>query len=301
MNLDEVDRALFAELRRDGRASFESLGAAVGLSRTAARARVRQLLDAGVLHIEAIAHPAIAGHTTFGHLFVQVAGASSRAVAQDIAELDTAPFVSVVAGRSSVVAEVRTSGLSGLHTSVERIRALPGVLTVDTVTYTEVVKDAHLPPGDGEVVERFALDDRDRRLLDLLRTDARMPYADLADAVGLSRPATRTRVLRMLRNGVVTVTGLVSPTAVGDSEMCGFQAHLASADGETVEAVAALPAVHFLARAVGRCDLIGTIIAPSRGEVADVLDRIRQLDGVRGLEAWWHLELVKERYSSATE
>lgn len=301
MNLDAVDRALFAELRRDGRASFESLGAAVGLSRTSARERVRQLLDAGVLHIQAIVHPAIAGHTTFGHLFVEVADASSRAVARDIAELDAAPFVSVVAGRSSVVAELRTSGLGGLRTAVERIRALPGVATVDTVTYTEVVKDAHLPPGDVDDAERFILDERDRRLLDLLQTDARMPYADLADAVGLSRAAARNRMLRMLRDGVVTVTGLVSPTAVGNSEMCGFQVHLTTADGDAVEALAAMTAVDFLARTVGRCDVIGTIIAPSRGEVADVLDRIRQLDGVHGLETWWHLELVKERYSWTNE
>jgi hypothetical protein len=55
--------------------------------------------------------------------------------------------------------------------------------------------------------------------------------------------------------------------------------------------------VYFLARPLGRCDVIGTLIARTRSDIGDALDAIRGLDGVRTLQAWWHIELVKERYA----
>jgi hypothetical protein len=79
--------------------------------------------------------------------------------------------------------------------------------------------------------------------------------------------------------------------------MCGFQVFLSRDAEEAVAAIAGLAAVDFMARTIGRCDLIGTMIAGGRTEIAAALDQIRLLPGVRAVEAWWHLELVKERYS----
>jgi len=47
------------------------------------------------------------------------------------------------------------------------------------------------------------LDDTDRTILELLREDARRPYSDIADEVGLSGPAVSDRVERLQEMGVV--------------------------------------------------------------------------------------------------
>lgn len=47
------------------------------------------------------------------------------------------------------------------------------------------------------------LDDKDRRILDLLRADARLPLKTLAALVGLSRSSVRDRVTRLERVGVI--------------------------------------------------------------------------------------------------
>lgn len=295
--LDQVDLALIEELGRDGRVSFERLGARVGLSRTAARARVQRLTDTGTLRFEAIAHPAVAGYRTFAHVSVTTGEVPVRDVAQQVAALSFAPFVSIVAGPFSLITELRTPDLGTMESAIEQVRGLPGVLALDTVVYTDVVKDNHLPLGGPHAFSSFALDDVDRGLLATLQQDARIPYADLAGAVGLSRAATRARVLRLFGQGVVVVKGLVSPTAVGITDMCGFQVVLARDTDEVVAEIAALPEVDFLARTVGRCDAIGTMIAGGRAEIATALDQVRLLPRVRAVQAWWHLELVKERYS----
>lgn len=295
--LDDADMALLDELRKDGRASYERLGSVVGLSRTAARARVNRLLESGVVRIEAVVHPGVDGYSTFAHLSVNVHGAPVTQVAKEVATFPNAPFVSIVAGRCSLIAELRTRDVGELEESIARVRELPGVVSLDTVVYTDVVKDSYLPLGGPHSFEAFDIDAVDRRLLALLQRDARTPYADLADQVGLSRAATRARMLRLLDQGVVVVTGLVNPTAVGITSMCGFQVQLGAGAKESVAAIEQLGAVAFLARTIGRCDLIGTMIERGRSEMVVALDEIRLLEGVYAVQAWWHLELVKERYA----
>ena len=47
------------------------------------------------------------------------------------------------------------------------------------------------------------MDDRDRRLLDLLRRDARQPIVALAKALNLSRSATQERLAKLQATGVI--------------------------------------------------------------------------------------------------
>ena len=65
--LEEIDGLLVQQLQRDGRASFQALGRAVGLTRTAARARVSRLLAAGVIKVVALPDAAVAGQAVVAH------------------------------------------------------------------------------------------------------------------------------------------------------------------------------------------------------------------------------------------
>ncbi|MGB9965303.1 AsnC family transcriptional regulator [Halobacterium hubeiense] len=47
------------------------------------------------------------------------------------------------------------------------------------------------------------LDETDRRILELLAADARRPYSDIADEVGLSAPAVSDRVANLRDSGVI--------------------------------------------------------------------------------------------------
>jgi len=61
-----------------------------------------------------------------------------------------------------------------------------------------------------------ALDDLDQRILDLLLRDGRTPASQLADQVGLSRPAVAERIEKLERAGVVRGTTVVlDPNSLG--------------------------------------------------------------------------------------
>ncbi|WP_254762899.1 Lrp/AsnC family transcriptional regulator [Natrinema marinum] len=47
------------------------------------------------------------------------------------------------------------------------------------------------------------MDDLDRRILDILRRDARTPYTEIADEVGTSEGTVRNRVERMMDDDVI--------------------------------------------------------------------------------------------------
>jgi Lrp/AsnC family leucine-responsive transcriptional regulator len=60
------------------------------------------------------------------------------------------------------------------------------------------------------------LDSVDLKILTLLSKDGRLPAAQLADRVGLSRPAVSERIEKLERNGVILgTTAVIEPSSIG--------------------------------------------------------------------------------------
>lgn len=272
--------------------TYEALAHRVGLSRTAARSRVQRLFESGAVRVAGIVHPAVLGLTAFAHVSLAIEGPVDE-VAYAVAELSDAPYVTVVAGRFGVVAELRSRDAATLAATVDAIRALPGVVAVETLTYTEVLKDPYHPPGQLRGVE---LDEVDRQVLSDLQLDGRATYADLAVRAGLSPAATRARALRLLEAGVAHVGALVRPSAIGLGHLCGFAVRLDEPSRSSLEQIVALDRVEYLARCLGGADAVGTLAGESLLDVLTTLERIRSAPGVRALESWVHLDLIKESY-----
>ncbi|MGW5000819.1 Lrp/AsnC family transcriptional regulator [Streptomyces hydrogenans] len=292
MDLDHIDLAVVRELQSDGRLTYETLAQRVGLSRPATRARVQRLLDSGAVRVVAVVHPAVRGLTTSAHLSVDVSGAAED-VAREIAAMPQAPFVTVTAGQRAIMAELRTDGIAELDRAIERVRAVAGVSAVDPLISIRHLKDPYLLAAEPTVAD---LDGTDLQILDALERDGRLPFADLAAITGLSAGATRARTLRLLDGGVVKVLALVRPEILGLGFLCGFAVRVDGAREPVADELVGWERVSFLSACVGRAELVGTISADSTGSIRATLDAMRALAGVRGVESWIHLELIKERY-----
>ncbi|MCP9947023.1 MULTISPECIES: Lrp/AsnC family transcriptional regulator [Actinomadura] len=291
--LDAVDAVLVRELQRDGRATFQALADRVGLSRTAVRARVQHLLETQVVRVVGIVHAAVVGAEAIGHVSVTVDG-SAREVAKAVAERPAVSFAALTAGPYDLVAQVRTRDDAALAAEVDQIRSVPGVRAAEVFRSVSTVRDTHTVVRElGEVT----LDDIDWRLLHELQRDGRAPYTRLAHVIGLSQAATRARVVRLMRTGVIQVTGLADPLALGAAELGGFGLVVTGGLRAVADAVAAQDGVRYLATGFGRYDIVGQAEAASRGELVSVLDAIRSVPGVTVRESWHHLDVVKESYT----
>ncbi|RSN55900.1 Lrp/AsnC family transcriptional regulator [Actinomadura sp. WAC 06369] len=292
--LDAVDAVLVRELQRDGRATFQALADRVGLSRTAVRARVQNLLETEVVRVVGIVHAAVVGAEATGHVSVTVDG-SAREVATAVAERPAVGFAALTAGPHDLVVQVRTRDDTALAAEVDQLRSVPGVRTAEVFRSVATVRDAHTVVRElGDVT----LDDIDWRLLRELQRDGRAPYTRLAHIIGLSQAATRARVVRLMRTGVIQVTGLADPRALGAAELGGFGLLVGGGLRKAAEAVAALDGVRYVATGFGRYDIVGQAEAASRAELVTVLDAVRSVPGVTVRESWHHLDVVKESYAA---
>ncbi|MEV6818711.1 Lrp/AsnC family transcriptional regulator [Nocardiopsis dassonvillei] len=289
--LDAVDTALMRALQGDGRATFQALADGVGLSRTAVRARVRQLVQSGAIRIVGVLHAGVVGMEVLSHVSFRVSGPVGPLL-DALGEREAVTFAAHSAGRFPAVAQVRVADDAALTKELSELRALPGVDGAEVFRANSVFKDAHSSVRELRDIELDALD---WRLVRQLLRDGRSSYADLARQVGLSQAAARSRVVRLLDSGVVHVTALVEPTAVGANERLGFGLRCRG-DAELLgAALANMPRISFLASGFGRYDIIGTLTAPDRCQLVEALEGVRATPGVGYVESWDHLSVRKER------
>jgi DNA-binding Lrp family transcriptional regulator len=294
--LEEIDGLLVQQLQRDGRASFESLGRAVGLTRTAARARVSRLLDRGAIKVVALPDAAVTGHAVVAHLSADITG-SALAAAHAIAGLGSAVFVSVAVGQFPVIADLRSPGEAELAADLDRIRALPGLRGIEVVRALALVRDAYRPARADPAVSTDAVD---RVLISGLEHDGRMSYADLAALAGLSAAATRSRVLRLIRGGAVHVTVLVDAAHTGRLARAGLGITVQGPARAVAGQVARLPDVTYVLTGTGRFDVIAAADTSSETSLLRTIEQIRALREVNRVQSWRHLQIVKESYPRMT-
>jgi DNA-binding Lrp family transcriptional regulator len=291
--MDEVDEAIVELLEVDGRLTHREIARTVGLSRSSAAARVQRLIASGQVVVRGAVHPAVIGRGALAHVSLVVSGPAAP-LAAEIARRDDVPFLSLTSGPHGLIAEVRTASARDVDRTVSELRSLDGVTGVDTLTYVEVIRDVIGPVGD----VRTDVDAVDLALLRALQEDGRATYVDLAAVVGLSPAGARRRVVRLVECQVVRVGAVVRHSGQDRQSAMGLGLRLAGDDGEVVAAIAAMPPVIFVARTLGRYDLLVTVRNFSAAQLVETLDVVRSLPGVNAVDSWAHLDVVKESYAS---
>jgi DNA-binding Lrp family transcriptional regulator len=130
------------------------------------------------------------------------------------------------------------------------------------------------------------MDDLDRQLIALLRSNARLPAATIARQLRVARGTVQNRIARLERDGVIA--GYTVRLAASDDGRRIAALMLIAVDGNNVEKVlrslrgdAAVAALH---TTNGRWDIVAELRADSLEEFDRVLGRIRRIDGVASSE-----------------
>lgn len=141
------------------------------------------------------------------------------------------------------------------------------------------------------------MDEIDTSLLALLKENARLPVAALAQSLGLARSTVQSRIERMERQGVIRGYTLrlgeaaerssIRATALLQIEPRSLPTVLAR-----LKSVGEVSSVHTTS---GRFDLIVTLIAPSTQALDLALDAIGAAPGVRSSESLVHLSTRIDR------
>ncbi len=139
---DDLDRRIVEALQSNGRESFRSIGAQLGVSEATVRARYARLVEDGIMQVVAVTNPLGLGFEATALVGVRTSGAPD-AVADEIAAWDEADYVVITAGRFDLVVEVVCADRRSLLDLTNRMRALEGVVSTETFLYLEMVKQLY--------------------------------------------------------------------------------------------------------------------------------------------------------------
>ncbi|TXT36193.1 MAG: AsnC family transcriptional regulator [Comamonadaceae bacterium] len=141
----------------------------------------------------------------------------------------------------------------------------------------------------------ITMDETDHQLLALLRQDARLSVATLAQKLKVSRGTVTNRIRRLEDSGtIVGYTVRLRPDVQHNLIIAWMSI---AVDGNQTRAVIANllgePGVAALHDTNGRWDLLAELRAETLQELAKVLERIRLLKGISSTETSIHLETFR--------
>jgi len=156
------------------------------------------------------------------------------------------------------------------------------------------------PPAAGEADLRpaVALDRVDRRILELLRDDGRLPVAALAERAGISRANAYTRLERLRTEGVIRgFSAAVDSRRLG----LGIAALILIAGRQPAwrslrEQLMRMPEIEFCAFTTGEYDALVLVRVPDVETLRDViLERLQTMPAVRATQTVFILDEVVRR------
>ncbi len=145
------------------------------------------------------------------------------------------------------------------------------------------------------------LDEKSKRLVELLQVDGRSSYAALAKEVRLSEAAVRQRVQRLIDQGVMQIVAVTDPLSVGFSRqaMLGIKAN--GDLRKVAESIAKFSEVDYVVVCAGRYDLLAEVVCENDSHLLQLLnDKLRLVDGVADIETFMYLRLEKQSYAWGT-
>jgi DNA-binding Lrp family transcriptional regulator len=130
------------------------------------------------------------------------------------------------------------------------------------------------------------MDDLDRRLIGLMREDARTSVATLAKRLRVARGTVQNRLAKMERDGTIAGYTVRLRPEVDEQRITALMT--IAVEGNRLEAVVKLlrgdPAIQELHTTNGRWDLVAEIRTDSLQTFDQVLSRIRLVEGISGTE-----------------
>jgi DNA-binding Lrp family transcriptional regulator len=130
------------------------------------------------------------------------------------------------------------------------------------------------------------MDDLDRKLIALLRHDARLPVSSLAASLKVSRATVKARIDRLVASGVIL--GFTVMLGAQDKTAPVRAVMMVEVEGHRTEVIArrlqGFPEVRALHATNGRWDLVAELETETLADFDRLLSAIRLVDGIAATE-----------------
>jgi len=140
--VDAVDKGIIEALQANGREPFRRIAAVLGVSEATIRARYAKLVDDEILQVTGVTNPLGLGFDAQAMVGIKTNG-PVEAVADEVAGWRESSYVVVAAGQFDLLVELVCVDRRHLLEMINRIRALPTVVSTESFMYLELWKQLY--------------------------------------------------------------------------------------------------------------------------------------------------------------
>jgi len=143
-----------------------------------------------------------------------------------------------------------------------------------------------------------ALDDTDRFIIDAMRKDGRVAFAQIAQQLNVSPGMIRVRYNRLANMGILKVVAITNPLLMGYTTMAMIGIRTEGDKMlEAAKKVSGFDEVIYLIVVSGRYDILAEVVCRDHVDLLRFLtEKLYLVDGVRDAESFMHLKIEKEVY-----
>ena len=145
------------------------------------------------------------------------------------------------------------------------------------------------------------LDTVNKAIVEALQQDGRRTYGSIAEAVGLSEAAVRQRVQKLREAGVVQIVAVTDPLQVGFRSQAMVGIRVEGDVRVVAERLAATDKIEYVVMCAGSFDILVELVCEDEDALLELLNGvIRNIPGVRDVETFIYLKLIKQTYAWGT-
>ncbi|MFC1919325.1 Lrp/AsnC family transcriptional regulator [Chloroflexota bacterium] len=214
--VDSFNNSLINLLNSNARLPYTHIAHKLGITAHAAQQTVQQLVNEGAVTLEVIPNFAKLGFRieTFMGLFIHPA--KSESAVEQLKVNPSIAYIAFTSGRYDVVLWGVFRSLDHLADFVERdVAIVDGIQGSETMINLRVSKRAWVKYPDSVPVTR-QVDTLEKRLIYILRDDVRLSISTLALKLGISLPTIRSRLARLVNEGLIAFSAVPNPSKLGE-------------------------------------------------------------------------------------
>jgi Lrp/AsnC family transcriptional regulator for asnA, asnC and gidA len=142
------------------------------------------------------------------------------------------------------------------------------------------------------------LDSTDLKIIEALRKDGRVAFAQIAEQLSVSPGMIRQRYNRLVEQGFLRVVAITNPLRMGFTSMAMIGIRVDGSKLLTVaEKVSRLDEVIYMTISSGRFDIFAEVVCRNHEDLLHfITEKLSVIDGVRESESFLHLKIIKEVY-----
>ncbi len=125
-----------------------------------------------------------------------------------------------------------------------------------------------------------SMDKTDEKIISLLKADARKPFVEIAQEVGLSESAVRRRVKALTDNGTIKKFTVELGVSNKTSAITLISISPSTDTSKVSERLKSLRGVDIVYEITGQYDIVAIVSAPTITEINKCIDEVRRISGV---------------------